>query len=121
MLLDSFKEKFFFSKKKFLSIYQHSNRHSVQLETMSKSYFIDFIIPFFDSYPLYGIKAISLYKIRLITSTTRGKLNKQTNLTLDSKDRIREIWNSNDIRLLGDGTPVRTHSRRLASPWPSNN
>jgi hypothetical protein len=78
---------------------------------MSKSYFIDFIIPFFDTglRILYMVlKPFHCTKIEPVTGSIDSKLNKQTSLTLDSKDRIREIWSSNGIRLLENGTPTTT-------------
>lgn len=86
-----------------ISIKKKSNDDCVRFMTSSKNYFLFTIIPFFNTYPLYGVKSISLYKIKLILNLING-LN-PNNLKIETKDQIREIWSRDDIRLLGDATP----------------
>lgn len=103
LLLESFKE--FFSNISKIEKIRNSNQ--VQFRTMSKNLFLNTIIPFFETYPLYGVKSIKLYKIQLILDL----MNTSNFLKLSGsdkeilKDQIIKIWEDDSIKLLGNGTP----------------
>ena len=102
LLLESFTS--FFPN---LTYYKKNGGNGLEFRTTSKNYFREFIIPFFDTYKLYGIKSINFHKIQLILNLINtnhfSKLKGSEKELI--KNQIINIWKDDSIKLLGDGTP----------------
>jgi len=64
------------------------------------------LLPFFEKYPIYGIKAITLRKLLKISELiidSKGS-RKTTKWTPELKLQILSIWENNNLRLKEDAT-----------------
>jgi len=82
------------------------NDKAISLNCGSEDAIYNILLPFFEKYPIYGIKAITLIKllkIRDLILRLRGS-RKTTKWTPELKSQIISIWNDTSIQLKADAT-----------------
>jgi hypothetical protein len=104
LLLQTIKD--FFNLDKF--VIRKTNKEMISLNCGSQSVVINNLLPFFKSYPIYGVKAITLnklFKILDLINKSREELDRKTiKWTPELKNQILSIWNDSNYSLKGDAT-----------------
>lgn len=85
----------------------------VRISIMNLNVFLNVIIPFFELYPLYGVKSITLLKlIDIATIINDYKLNfPRKPLDDQARKRILNIWNNNESSLNSNGQLDSRHRK----------
>ena len=82
------------------------NEKAISLNCGSEDTIYNILLPFFEKYPIYGIKAITLiklFKIKNLILSLRGS-RKTTKWTPELRSQIINIWNDTSIQLKADAT-----------------
>jgi len=106
LLLQSIKD--YFNVENF--VISKTNKNQTSLSCGSVYTVFHILLPFFEKYPVYGIKAITLrklLKIKKLIIDSKGLHRKTTKWTPELKLQILSIWESNKLRLKGDATVDR--------------
>lgn len=78
---------------------------TIQINISSRDNIRDIIIPFFDLYPLYGMKLVAFNKLKLILRLIdENSINKRVRWTSELKEEILKIWCDNSYILNEDAT-----------------
>ena len=82
-----------------------STSDTVQINISDRNTIRNVIIPFFDSYPLYGMKLISFMKVKdIINLLDSNSINGRVKWTPELKEEILRIWDNNASILNDDAT-----------------
>jgi hypothetical protein len=89
-------------------VISNTGEKAISLNCGSKQTVTQILLPFFEKYPLYGVKAITLRKLLKITDLIKSSSNsitrKTTNWTPDLKVQVLNIWGNSSFILKGDAT-----------------
>lgn len=78
---------------------------SIQINISNRDTIRNVIIPFFNQYPLYGMKLIAFTKVKdIINLLDSNSINGRVKWTLELKEEILKIWDNNTSILNDDAT-----------------
>jgi hypothetical protein len=113
LLLQSIKD--YFNVDNF--IISKTNNKAISLNCGSEGTVFNILLPFFEKYPIYGVKAITLTKLLKIQDlilSLRGT-RKTTKWTPELKSQVISIWEDDSIQLKGDATVLHYQLKADAS------